>query len=223
MVLSRRRSHRASGQVSRLAFCLLACVPVVAAAQGRGPSSGAPKWFASLSSGLVLGDYIADDASNSTWDFDAGFGLRGTVEREVATRVSVGLAFAYARLPLTYSSLGTSSLCAQCAANATVSSYGGTVRVGGGPGFHQVIELFLGALRYGNFEQQVPRATLAPKTSTDFAFGAGYGFGYSLANDWQVELIQDATNSLHERSTLLQGGSRVARHFTTRLGLRIGF
>ena len=223
MVLPQLLPYRVGGKVSRLALAVLAFMPAMAEAQERGPSRGASKWYASLGSGLAWGDYIVDDASNSTWDFDAGFALRGTLEREVATRVGVGLAFSYARLPLTYNSLGASSQCAPCAADATVSSYGGVIRMGGGPGFHQVIEVFVGALRYGNFEQHEPRGALAPKANTDFAFGAGYGFGYSLANDWQIVLVQDATNSLHERSTLPQGGGRVARHFTTRLGLRIGF
>lgn len=193
-------------------------------AQDRGGTGRTPVWSASIGSGFQWGDYVVDQESASTWDFDAGFALRGTVEREVASRVAVGVAFTYARLPLTYASLGTGTTCAaQCAADATLTSYGGLVRIGGGPGFHQVIELFMGAVRYGNFERASPRETLPPESNTDFAFGAGYGFGYSLASDWQVVLMQDATYAMHERSTLPQGGGRVARNYMTRLGLRVGF
>jgi hypothetical protein len=195
------------------------------AQDGRGVFSGTrePTWFASISSGFQLGEYIVDDASSSIWDFDAGFMLRGTIEREVARHVYAGVAFTYARLPLTYSSTAFSSPCSRCAADGTISSYGALVRVGGGPGFHQILELFIGALRYGNFEQKTPRGTLPPSSNTDFAFGAGYGFGYTLSRDWSVQLVQDATNALHERSTSQQAGGRLARHFATRLGVRVGF
>ncbi|MGQ0650536.1 MAG: hypothetical protein ACT4P7_23600 [Gemmatimonadaceae bacterium] len=216
--------HRTDlARVARLCWVALFCLmPLALGAQDRG-SSGVPRWFASLGTGLQWSDFVVDQSSSSSWDFDAGFSLRGTVERDFGNRFAVGLAFNYARLPLTYATLGASATCASCAADATVSSYGGIVRMGGGPGFHQVIEIFVGALRYGNFEQTSPRQALLPESNTDFAFGAGYGFGYTLANDWHVQLIQDALNSLHERSTLPQGGGRVARHYTTRLGLRVGF
>jgi hypothetical protein len=203
-----------------------ALAPAIATAQdGRGVFSGTrePVWFASISTGFQLGEYIVDDASSSIWDFDAGFMLRSTIEREVARHVYAGLAFNYARLPLTYTSTGGSGSCARCAADGTISSYGALVRLGGGPGFHQILELFIGALRYGNFEQQTPRGTLPPSSNTDFAFGAGYGFGYTLSRDWSVQLVQDATNALHERSTSQQAGGRLARHFATRLGVRVGF
>jgi hypothetical protein len=181
-------------------------------------------WSASIGSGIQWGDFIVDQATLSSWDFDAGFPLRGTLERTVASRVSVGVAFSYARLPLTYTGLSVSPICGgQCAADATISSYGALVRMGGGPGFHQVLEVFVGALRYGNFEQAAPRATLPPRSNTDFAFGAGYGLGYGFANEWEFQLIQDALNSVHERSTLPGAGGRIARHYTTRLGLRVGF
>ena len=195
--------------------------PRAAGAQGR-RAGGEPRWFASAGAGFQWGDYVTDPGSGSTWDFDAGFTLRGTVEREVASRVALGIAFNYARLPLTYASSGAAGSCQACAADATVTSYGGLVRIGGGPAFHQVVEVFIGALRYGNFEQASPRQALPPTSNTDFAFGAGYGFGYSLASDWQVVLMQDALYSMHERSTVPQGG-RVARQYTTRLGLRVGF
>ncbi len=182
-----------------------------------------PRWFGSAWGGFQFGGFVPDDKSNATWDFDTNWQLRGTLEREVGSRVAVGIAFSYARLPLTYSST-TSATCSRCAADATVATYGGLVRFGGGPGFHQVAEVFIGALRYGNFEQVSPRGALAPESgNTDFAFGLGYGFGYSLAEDWQVVLVQEYLNSLPERSPQTTGGGRLTQHDTTRLGLRVGF
>lgn len=184
-----------------------------------------PRWFASGGVGLNWGQvYIVDQATTSAWDFDAGFLLRGTIEREVAPRLAVGLAFSYSRLPLTYNALGaTTGPCVRCAADATVSSWGALVRHGGGPGIHRIIEVFAGAIRYGNFTEAATGTTLAPSSNTDFAFGAGYGFGVSISQDWQVTLVQDAAYAIHERSTLSQAGGRVSRHYSTRLGLRVGF
>ena len=182
-----------------------------------------PRWFGSVWGGFQFGGFVPDDGSNATWDFDTNWQLRGTLEREVTTRVGVGLAFSYARLPLTYRT-AVGATCSPCAADATVTTYGGLARFGGGPGFHQVAEVFIGALRYDNFEQVSPRAKLPPASgNTDFAFSLAYGFGYSLAEDWQVVLVQEYLNALHERSTQLTGGGRLTQHYTTRLGVRVGF
>lgn len=181
-----------------------------------------PRWFVTAGTGVQWSGYLVDDASNSAWDFDAGFGLRAAVERQFSPQVAAGVAFNRARLPLTYTSFAGGP-CGRCAADATIASYGATARLGGGPGFHQVLELFVGAQRYGNFTQTQGGASLPPTSNTDFAFGAGVGFGYSVARDWQVLLIQDALNAIHERSTQAQAGGRVSRHFMTRLALRVGF
>ncbi|MBC7897574.1 MAG: hypothetical protein H7066_19295 [Cytophagaceae bacterium] len=208
-----------------LLLALVALVPALLGAQERGgvfPGVRTPVWFVSAGTGFQVSDYIVDDASASTWDFDAGFMLRGSIEREIRQGVAVGLVFNYARLPMLYSSTAAGTTCTRCAADGTISSYGATVRLGGGPGLHQIVDLFLGAMRYGNFEQKSPRATLSPSSNTDLAFGAGYGFGYSLSNDWALTFVQDAVYALHERSTSPQAGGRLARHFTTRIGVRVG-
>jgi hypothetical protein len=180
----------------------------------------APRWFATAGTGIQWGPYVVDDASTSAWDFDAAFSLRGSLEREVARYLAVGVTFNYARLPVTFNDFSGSRSCVQCPGDATISSYGATVRYGGGAGFHQVIEGFLGALRYGNFALRDKDVSIA---NTDFALGAGYGFGYTIARDWQVQFIQDGLYAVHERSTAGQGGGRFARHFNSRLSLRVGF
>jgi hypothetical protein len=220
--------HRALPRPVRgpLLLAVLAMVPTLLGAQERGGvfgSSRTPVWFASVGTGFQISDVIVDDASASTWDFDAGFMFRGSIERELSRGVAVGVAFNYARLPMVYSSTAAGSSCTRCAADGTISSYGATVRLGGGPGLHQIVDLFIGAMRYGNFEQKSPRGTLSPSSNTDFAFGAGYGFGYSLSNDWALTFVQDGMYALHERSTSPQAGGRLARHFHTRLGVRVGF
>ncbi len=196
---------------------LLAC-PLSSRAQ-------APKWFASAGTGIQTSGFLVDDPSGSSWDFDAGFGVRLSLERQFSQQLAAGIVFNRARLPLQYDNLAnaTGGTCTPCAADATVASYGALFRYGGGRGLHQVIEVFAGALRYGNFTETQGGTSLPPTSNTDLAFGAGYGFGFNLASDWQVTLMQDAFSSVHERSTLAQAGGRINRHFMTRLTLRVGF
>lgn len=219
--------HPAVPRLLRWSLVLLvALVPALLGAQERGgvfSGSRTPVWFASIGTGFLIPDIIDDDASSSTWDFDAGFTLRGTIEREVARGVALGVVFNYARLPMIYSSTATTSTCTRCFGEGTISNYGAIARIGGGPGLHQIIDLFIGAIRYGNFEQKSPRTTLPPSSNTDFAFGAGYGLGYSLSTDWALTFVQDGLYAFHERSESPQAGSRLARHFNTRLGVRVGF
>jgi hypothetical protein len=216
------------------ALLLLVAVSDIATAQRRRPrgenprdtatGGNAPVWFASAGAGMQWGAYIVDDRSQSIWDFDAGFSLRGGIEREVAPRFTLGLAFNYARLPLNLRSTAQATTgCRSCAADATISSYGASMRYGGGLGFHQVIEGFVGAMRYGNFTPAAGGQGLAVTPNTDFAFGGGYGFAYGIAPDWQVQLIQDGLYAIHERSTLGLGGGRIVRHFNSRLAVRVGF
>lgn len=204
---------------------LAAAMSAPAGAQFGSTTREPPQWFGSVWGGFQFGGFVADDKSSATWDFDTNWQIRGTVERELGSRVAVGAAFSYARLPLTYAaSGGVATSCLRCAADATVTTYGGLLRFGGGPGFHQVAEVFIGALRYDNFEQVSPRGALEPSSgNTDFAFGLSYGFGYSIADDWQVLLVQEYLNALHERSTQTTGGGRLVQHYTTRLGLRVGY
>lgn len=187
------------------------------------PARREPRWFASIGTGFQLGAYVVDAASGSQWDLDAGFPLRVTVERVAAPNITIGAMFSYARLPMTYSSQTTSGCSPSCGGDATVSNYGALLRYGDGQGFRRLVEITLGAMRYGNFVQKSNGATLAPRSNTDFAFGTGFGFGYGFANDWQVSIMQDAVTSIHERPDESIGGSRVARHYVTRVGVRVGF
>lgn len=206
-----------------LTIVLAVITAVPASAQLRVVNDDPPKWFASAWSGMVFGGSVADDASNSIWGFDTNWMLRGTLEREFPNRLAVGIAFNYARLPLRYSGAGAGQ-CNGCAADATTASYGALVRWGGGQSFHQIVEFFLGAMRYSSFEQVSPRQKLEPVSgNTDFAFSIGYGWGYSFAEDWQVILMQEYLSTLHERSLQFPGHGRLTQHHTTRLGLRVGF
>ena len=184
----------------------------------------APRWFASAWTGVQWGRlHVTDDASNSRWDFDAAFTMRGTLEREIRPRLALGVAWSQSRPPLTYQSL-TAGACGACAADATMTSYGLTVRYGGGRRFYQLYEAFVGVMNFRNFERVSPRGPLEPRRgSTDPALGLGVGVGYAIAEDWHVVLIQDNVTVMHERSVQPFAGGRFARSYATRLGLRVGF
>ncbi len=188
-----------------------------------------PVWFTTLGVGLQFGGvYIVDDATQSTWDFDAGIAWAGTVERNVSRDIAVGLAWQYARLPLAYRSLSQTGPCTPgCGADATVAYAGVLGRYGGGGlGFQRILELSVGAMRYGSFEATPGSGggRLAPESGNiDFAVGVGGGFGYGISQDWQVMIVQGAMNTIHERSQSPSGAGRITQHYSTRVGVRIGW
>jgi hypothetical protein len=208
--------------VHRLLF-LLFVITLGAEARAQRTDDLEPRlWWGSLWTGIQIGDFIDDAPTNASWDFDAGLMLRMTLERQLVDRLSVGVALNHTRLPLSYTS--AASGCTRCNADASVTSYGGMIRYGGGLGFHQVYEVTMGVTRYGNFERASPKQSLPPsKGNTDFAFGAGAGFGYTLSRDWQVNLIQEVQYGFHERPPEGSGGSRITRGYVTRVGVRIGW
>lgn len=213
---------------------LLALVSLAtpAMAQGRrGPGRGggmggyddAPKWWASAWGGYQWSNQVGDPATNSTWNYDSNWSLRLTAEREVAPRTTIGLAWNYSRMPLAVVGNSSATACRTgCAAEGTISSYGVTLRSGGGPGFHIVYEGFLGATQYSNFSVEgAGAAAFADVKDTDFAWAFGTGFGYSLSRDFQLVGMFEYGNSVHEKSgDLFQ--RRTTQHYTTRIGVRVG-
>lgn len=182
-------------------------------------------WWFTGGMGVQVFGLVADPATASTWDFDAGVAYRLTVERQLSRQTAVGFAYSTSRTPLTYASTTIAS-CAQCNAKAAVSSYGGFVRFAQGNtrGLHQVFELLVGAVRFENFVRDDPKTDLQPGVANmDLAFGASYGLAYTAASDWQFFLMQDALNALHERPLESQGGGRLIRGYTTRIGARVGW
>lgn len=212
-----------------LLLVVAAIVPAPAAAQF--PRSqrveGAPRWWMSLWGGYQWSDRVSDPGSNADWFFDQSWSTRLTAEREVAPGLAAGLAFNYSRMPLRFRSVQTGGTCLPCEGDATIASYGLLVRSGAARprSFHLVTEGFLGAMRFSNFELQGnPAAAAAAREirNTDFAYALGVGFGYGFSRDWQGIALFETANNIHERSANLFS-QRNARHYTTRVGLRIGF
>ena len=158
-----------------------------------------PAAWTSLSVGwLQQGNVCGADAS-TCWDFGGAPQFRATLELPVGSGASVGIAGTTARVPLIYtSSLALTSSC-PCDANANVSQILGNLRLGGGTGFHQVIDLSAGTTLYSNFRSTDGTRLGSGKTVSDVSFGLGYGFGYSLSSRAHVMVVQEWMLVLHER------------------------
>jgi opacity protein-like surface antigen len=197
---------------------------------GRQSGVDDPKWWGSIWGGYQWSNAVDDERSAGYWDFDAGWVIRGTFEREIGRQTAIGVAFNYVRVPLTFESYLVSGSrppgtpqCATCDATATIASFGLLLRSGGGRGLHPVFEGFLGAMQFSKFEFKVASAQPSdPIEDTDFAFAVGTGFGYALSRDFQLIALYELSRNVHERSRQTQGG-RVTQHHGTRVGLRVGF
>lgn len=192
------------------------------AQRGRFPTTNAPKWWGSAWGGYQWSNTVSDRSTGAHWNFDAGWMVRGTLERQVAANTAVGLAFNYSRMPLTFNSFVPAGGCVRCDAKATIASYGLLLRNGGGRGLHAVYELFVGAMQFGKFTFSDPAQSRGDISDIDLAFSAGTGFGYAMSQDFQVIALYELGRNVHESSGI-QNARRLTRHSTTRIGLRVGF
>jgi hypothetical protein len=95
------------------------------------------------------------------------------------------------------------------------------VHVGGGQGFHQVIELRAGMTMFSNFREDATGARMEPlKTDADFGLGIGYGFGWGITERLQVVVLQDYGSTFHQRAGLSGSASGSVEQLVTRLGVR---
>lgn len=179
---------------------LLALVAEVAHAQIIRPvRRDNPIAWTSLSVGFLQQQDFHDPTTNADWDFGSGFQFRGTLEYPMGG-ASLGLAASMARLPLIYRGAPfTERSCVSCDADANVSQLLANFRIGGGSGFHQVIDLMAGYTFFHNFKSS-DGAELGPeKAVSDFTFGLGYGFGYNFTSRAQLMVVQDLMLMVHKR------------------------
>lgn len=203
-----------------LALSLVGAVTVDAQIiDSRRVGTGEPIAWTSLSIAWLQHQGLCDPDSNSCWDFGGAPQFRATLEMPMGRGATVGLAGTTARVPLIYDG-GLLSGCTRCDADANISQIFANFRIGGGTGFHQVIDVNAGVTIYSNF-RTTNGAKLDPAgTVSSFTFGIGYGFGYSLTSRFQLMLVQDYGLVIHER---MPGRStNTAQQSTTRFGARYG-
>ena len=179
---------------------------------------GAPKAWTSLFVGWTQHQALCDPDSDSCWDFGSAMQWRGTLEVPVGNGVTVGAVGTHARMPLRYSS---GLLVGSVDADANVSQVLGQLRVGGGAGIHQVIDITAGMSLFSNFRRTSDGQRIGPTgTTRNWSFALGYGFALPLSPRAQVILLQEYGIVVGKR---LQGqSSNTAQSQTLRLGMRLG-
>lgn len=208
-------------RVRRLALAVIATLATAEAAQAQiiQPTirTRPMAWVTLGAAWMQQGDICGADAG-ACWDFGGAPQFRGSFELPVGTGAAIGVAATTARVPLIHSSSPTQSgSCGTCDADANVSQFFGTFRIGGGNlGFHQVIDLSAGTTMYSNFRSTDGAKLGSGKTVNDMTFGLGYGFGYALSPRTHVFLVQEWMLVLHER----QPGT--SENTTSQQNFRIG-
>ena len=189
-----------------------------------------PMGFISAGAGLYQLSRIVDASTEADWRFDATIQYRAAVELALRNQSAFGIAGTYAKAPLRYYDLATTAACRPCDATATVWTALAFFRAGGGEGFHQIIELGIGATGYQDFETEDgdplppnPDPSATSKPDIDITLSVGYGFGYGFGKRTQIFLVQSADQSLHQSggNSGIDGSSSV-QHYVTRVGVRYG-
>lgn len=179
----------------------------------------APAAWASLSLGYVQFDRPIDDgATGSRWDFGGAAQWRASLEHALRNDAGVGVSASLARVPLRYTPASGFAM----NAHATVWSAEGFLHIGGGPGFHQVIELSAGATVYDDFRADATGERLPPSRDPDLDLGVAYGFGYSLNERAALTLVQGYEAAFHQRTGYQGNQGGMTQRYVTRLGLRVG-
>jgi hypothetical protein len=178
-----------------------------------------PIAWTSLSIGWFRQNALCDQETNACWDFGSAPQWRATLEFPMGRGATVGAAATIARVPMVYNGGIGANSCVRCDADANIVQYLANVRIGGGSGFHQVIDLNAGTTVFSNF-RSTTGTRLGGKAVTDWSFSVGYGFAYSLSPRMQIMLLQEYGLVIHAR----QSGSaeRTAQQSTIRLGGRVG-
>ena len=212
-------------RITRLTLVLLAAAVGVGVADAhaqiiRAPRRPDPVNWASGGVGLLQAQTIDDYATESAWNFGTVTQWRATFEHTLRNGGAVGIAGAISRPSLSYqSSVGG---CESCDARANVWQVLALFRIGGGGGFHQVIELHAGATAFSNFRAVDDDRRLAPTgTVIDPTFSVGYGFAYGFSRGSQLVLVQDLGAILHRRQNAPSGANTLHQYQLTRIGLRV--
>jgi hypothetical protein len=189
--------------------------------------SSAPVVWGSLSAGFYQFDRdIVDGNTQSAWRFGSTVQYRGSVEVDVGNSGAAGLAVGYADAPLTYFQLEPTDVsdCEfRCDAHAQVWTVMGTFHMGGGIGFHQIIDISAGTTIYRDFRSDDLGSPLGPDSpDRDLSLSIGYGFGWGFGPRLQLMLVQDAAFTMHQRDGLGGGDNSSSQQYTTRLGARVG-
>jgi hypothetical protein len=182
-------------------------------------------WF-TVGIGGFTGTGVNDGRSNSSWDFGNSTNLqyRASLEKALAGGSSFGVSGSWAHVPFVYTSNVGGPIVTSQDAHLDLMTLLGTFHVGGGVGFHQVIEFNGGVVAYRNLRTDADGLALAPTGGNiDPLFSIGYGIGYGFSPRTQIDFVPDYAIAIHERSGLSNGASNTNSMRSLRLALRMGF
>lgn len=216
---------------SRAVRALLVALPLVAAllpAQADAQilslprRSREPQVWVQGGAGLLQLGVVQDGRTGTDWVFSQGAQYRASLEYDLG-RLGRGLAAGLTVGHAPNVALVYVDEAGDRDAHAAVTSVMGLVRIGGGQGLHQVIEIQGGIVRFSDFrDDDDGDAALPPEADADFIFGLGYGFGLTLNERLHVALVQDYMQSFHQREGLGNGARTNTTHYVTRLQMRFG-
>jgi hypothetical protein len=204
---------------------LLAFIPFMAADAGAqiirpGMRFQEPPAWITFGATLMQPFYVRDGSTGTDWQFSDATQYVASLERTLSGGATLGLQGTHARVPLRYGALGGATF---TDADANVSQLFAKLHVSSGREFHSVLELGAGATMYYNFRERGTGATLQPTSKdTDFTFAFGYGFGYNFSPTFAVDVVQDLTTVLHQKTGLSAGDNSSVRISGTRFVVRFG-
>ena len=187
-----------------------------------------PKVFISASIGWMSQEVVYDGRSGAAWEFGDDVQYRGSLEFEISPGSSLGVVVSHARLPMRFVTLAgftPPDACptGACYGDADVQQLMGMFRNVGRAGFHQVVEFQAGVTRWGNFENRNGEELIPGDRDVDFAWSAGYGFGYGLTRATSLAVVFDYGSAIHQNDNLSGNVRSTVPQFTSRLSLRVGF
>ena len=180
-----------------------------------------PMAWTSLGVGWSQLQEICDPDTDACWNFGGAPQYRATLELPLGSQgASAGIAGTTSRVPLFWAGTGAAGNCAGCDADVNITQILGNLRLGGGSGFHQVLDLVLGATMFSDFRATDGTRLGTGKTVTDVTFALGYGFGYAFTSRAQVQITQEWGLLVHERQP--GNPNNTSQQQTTRIAFRYG-
>jgi hypothetical protein len=203
---------------------LFALLPLVIAGEAGaqiirpGMRFSEPSAWVSFGAALTNTFDVHDGTTNSIWSFGDATQYAVSVEKPISgSGVTLGLRGTHARVPLFYSGNTNTD------ADANVSQVMAVLHIASGQGFHSVLELSAGATIFSNFRSRTTDARLEPTSpDADFAFAFAYGFGYNFSPTFAIDVVQDQSTSLHQKSGLGASEGSSNRFTSTRFVARFG-
>jgi hypothetical protein len=210
--------------VRRILILALLSVPSSTAGaqiiRGGGMRLQEPGAWVSLGAASLSGFTVTDGSTNSVWQFGNSTQYTASLEKTLSGGTSLGIQGTTARVPLSYNSIGGAT---STDADANVSQLYAMLHVTSGREFHSVLELSAGATMYSGFRARSTGAALPPTSpDADFTFAFGYGLGYTFSSSFSIDVIQDLTTALHQKTGLSAGDNTNIRINGTRLVARFG-